>query len=82
MAAVVVLFDRAARVVADLPAEQVRRRARLKARTAGCTRPEILAVDSEAAEQLRAGDRNHDVIERCEQLAKQLVRQRTQRGGR
>lgn len=56
--------------------EALRCRIRIRARVAGCRRPEILAVDAEAVELLRAGETQHDVLERCTQLARALVEQR------
>lgn len=79
MAAVLMLFDRARRLAADLSPEAVQCKARITARIANCRRVEILAVDTEAAELLKAGEPNHVVLERCESLARELVRQRSAR---
>jgi hypothetical protein len=71
-----ILAFAARREVQLLTPEGLRCRIRVRARIAGLRRAEILAVDSEAAELLRAGESHHDVLERCAQLSRALLQQR------
>ncbi len=75
----VISFDRVDRLIADMKPDAVRRQARITARISNCRRVEILAVDAEAAELIKAGEPNHSVLERCESLARELVNQRNAR---
>lgn len=49
---------------------------RTRARITGLQHTEILAVDSEARAMVTAGEQNHDVIERCAELSRAIVKQR------
>jgi hypothetical protein len=72
----VVSWFKRRREVDLLTPEKVRIRARVSARILGCNRPEIIAVDSEAAELLKAGETNHEVLERCATISRALIEQR------
>lgn len=56
--------------------EAIRRRVRLTARVAHCSNVETRAIEREADALLDAGEPHHAVLERCADLARNIVAQR------
>lgn len=75
MAAVLLMFDRAARANADLTDEQILRRCRVAAITAGCTGRNRQAVEDAAKRMLAAGGLGgHKIIQACAAIAHKLAK--------
>jgi hypothetical protein len=74
MAAVLLMFDRAARVHADLDEAAVLRRCRIAAITNGCTGRNRQAVEDAAKRMLAAGVPGPKVIESCAGVARELAK--------
>lgn len=74
MSAVVVPFDRRARVHADLTPDQVLRRCRIAAITSGCNSAQKRTVEAAGQHWLDLGIRAHDVIQRAKAMADLLAR--------